>query len=71
MDYEFYHYDTAEDIDFEEQMNILSALDDYDRITRNCSFPPNIPVIQMFNLFYGIDPTDGCYRWQLHFPNVD
>lgn len=70
MDYEYYHVDEAWQ-DYDEQERYICALYLYDETTPPIRDDYENTIWQLFNLFYGVDPKDGCWRWQLHYPYIN
>ena len=73
MDYEYYDAPISELTEDEafEQRNIISAMYLYEEIEAESLIMPSAPITAEFNLFYGVDPSDRVFRWQLHHPESE
>lgn len=73
MDYEYYDAPYQEDTDltYFEQSATLCALELYEWQEKHYLTMPCNNLTREFNLFFAIDPADGVYRWQLHYPEAN
>lgn len=73
MDYEYYDalFSELTDDDAFEQCNIVTGLHIYEDMEAEWLIMPAAPIVVEFNLFYGEDPSDGVYRWMLHYPEAE
>lgn len=71
MDYEYYDapYKEQTEDEYLEERCLLAALENYEEMEATMPFlMAQSSFTEEFNLFYAIDPVDGVYRWQLHYP---
>lgn len=73
MDYEYYdatQREMTEDEIFEERC-LLAILENYEEQEATCLIMPSNDFTEACNLYFGEDPADGVFRWQLHYPECE